>query len=235
MHDEYYFVNQDGVKSSDFHILFERYPSIKMGKEQFEKKTVPGRGNVYYRTGTYADTEISMLLDVNAVGHAEGWMAAYTEARRFLTECQTISFCDKQNYFYKVKCMEISTVDQYTEEAGDFDAYFYCEAGAYLKDGIYEYDPEEVLMNSFSECHPVYKITGEGVCTLTVNGKSMSADVGQNLTIDTNLMIAYRTDGAIQNTAVTGDYSDLYLQHGENSISITSGFELKIIPNWRCL
>ena len=70
------------------------------------------------------------------------------------------------------------------------------------------------------------------MCTLTVNGNEMTANVGQNLTIDTDLMIAYRQDGTLQNTAVTGDYEDLYLVPGDNVISITSGFDLKIIPNW---
>ena len=63
----------------------------------------------------------------------------------------------------------------------------------------------------------------------------MSADVGQNLTIDTDRKIAYRADGTLSNTAVSGDYEDLFLQEGENEISITDGFNLKIIPNWRCL
>ena len=63
----------------------------------------------------------------------------------------------------------------------------------------------------------------------------MTANVGQNLTIDTDLMIAYRQDGTMQNTAVTGDYENLYLLPGDNVISITDGFDLKIIPNWRTL
>ena len=53
--------------------------------------------------------------------------------------------------------------------------------------------------------------------------------------IDTERMIAYRTDGTIQNTAVMGEYEDLYLQEGDNEILATDGFEISIIPNWRVL
>ena len=60
----------------------------------------------------------------------------------------------------------------------------------------------------------------------------MTATVGQNLTIDTEKMLAYREDGELQNTGVTGDYGDLYLLHGENEISISEGFSLSVIPNW---
>ena len=69
---------------------------------------------------------------------------------------------------------------------------------------------------------------------LTVNGKTMTADVGQKITIDTDRELAYRKD-KLSNTAVSGKYDDLYLQEGENEITITEGFDLKIIPNWRCL
>ena len=48
-------------------------------------------------------------------------------------------------------------------------------------------------------------------------------------------MIAYRTDGIMNNTAVSGDYQDLYLREGSNQIEITAGFDLKVIPNWRSI
>lgn len=99
----------------------------------------------------------------------------------------------------------------------------------------YDYRSREIQYNPYDICHPVYKITGNGNCTLTVNGRTMKATVGQNLTVDTEKMLAYRKDGTIMNTAVTGDYEELYLQPGENDIKITSGFTLKVIPNWRCL
>lgn len=99
----------------------------------------------------------------------------------------------------------------------------------------YDYQSREIQYNPYDICHPIYKITGNGICTLTVNGKAMKATVGQNLTIDTERMIAYRKDGTMMNTSVSGDYEDLYLKPGENEISITQGFTLTVIPNWRRL
>ena len=79
-----------------------------------------------------------------------------------------------------------------------------------------------------------YKIAAEGMCTLKINGKTMTANVGQNLTIDTDRMIAYREDGTLNNTKVSGNYEDMYLQPGNNKIEFYGG-NLKVIPNWRCL
>ena len=67
--------------------------------------------------------------------------------------------------------------------------------------------------------------------------KSIEADitVNQDITIDTDRMIAYNSEMTNQSTLVSGYYEDLYLQEGQNEISITSGFNLTVIPNWRTL
>ena len=74
------------------------------------------------------------------------------------------------------------------------------------------------------------------MCNLKVNGKIMTVqNIGQNVTIDTERMITYRTDGTLANTSVNGDYEDLYLNPGYNEIEVTDGFDVEIVPNWRCL
>lgn len=95
-------------------------------------------------------------------------------------------------------------------------------------------DQVKDTFNPYIECHPTYKIAAEGMCTLKINGKTMTANVGQNLTIDTDRMIAYREDGTLNNTKVSGNYEDMYLQPGNNKIEFYGG-NLKVIPNWRCL
>lgn len=232
---DFYFLNQNNEKSVDYSILFEEYPVIRMGQEEYDSATIPGKGELYISTGTYSDTQISFPIDINMAGTEGERIEAYLDARKFLIGCKTISFCDTPDYFYKVKYVELGEVDQYSEVAGDFTVQYICEPGVYLVSGTIQYDPDDIELNPYDLCHPTYYITGEGMCTLTVNGKSMTANVGQNLTINTELMLAYRTDGTLQNTAVTGDYEDLYLQSGQNEITITEGFVLKVIPNWRRL
>ena len=235
MHDIYYCEDQNGVKSCDLYIYFEKYPTINMGQEKMEKKTVPGRGNLWMKTGTYSDTEIDLLLDVNTLGSQIGRLPAYLKARAFLENCRRITFCDTPGYFYKVKYAELAKVNQYLEEGGDFSATLICEPGVFVEHGTNEHDLQDVMFNPYSVSEPEYHITGEGMCTLTVNGKAIKANVAQNLTINTGKMVAYRTDGTMQNTEVSGNYDDLYLLPGENRISITEGFQVKVTPNWRCL
>ena len=96
-------------------------------------------------------------------------------------------------------------------------------------------DFEQAQFNAYDTCEPTYIITGEGNCILTVNGNKMSANVSNNLVINTHLKLAYKDDGTLQNTYVKGNYKDLLLFNDFNTISITEGFDLKVIPNWRCL
>ena len=85
------------------------------------------------------------------------------------------------------------------------------------------------------ESHPKYEVEGNGDCTLTVNGKNMKMVVNGQITIDTELMIAYNRDMVSQNNLLSGEYEDLYLKEGRNVIDITEGFTLEVFPRWRCL
>ena len=93
----------------------------------------------------------------------------------------------------------------------------------------------DLIARATNDVDRVVFAAGEGVLTLTVNGKKVTANVGQNLTIDTELMMAYRQDGIIQNIALTGDYENLFLQPGDNAITFSPGFTISIVPRWRIL
>ena len=104
----------------------------------------------------------------------------------------------------------------------------------YLESGDFEI-PIGTLINEYKEAHPVYHISGEGKCTLTVNKNIITCNVGQNLTIDTDRMIAYRKDGTLNNADVAGDYEGMWLPPGKNTITATNGFTVTVQPKWRRL
>lgn len=237
MNDAYYFINQDNESSLAYCIYLEEYPEIEFGQKEYKKTAIAGRGNVYIPTGAYSDTKIKFTADVNVLGTGHDRMEMYLAARAFLKRSTAISFCESKDYFYKIKTVDLGDVEQYCDIAGDFLVSLTCEAGIYLRKGLqeYAYTDKVLLYNPYSLCHPIYLITGEGACNIVVNSKTISANIGQNLTINTDLMLSYRKDGTLQNTSISGDYEDLYLRPGDNTISITDGFELKVIPNWRCL
>ena len=221
-----------GVNCSRFGIIPARRPSVPAPEIRVTETEIPGRDGVLVETdGCYGT--ITIPVEFNYLVPPEKWMDAYRKAKRWLTGSGWLVLEDDQDYMYKVLYVKITDTERTSRRIGNFTAEFTCDPYAYLVSGQQEHSVTDVLYNPYMLSHPVYKITGEGVCALTVNGNTMSANVGQNITIDTELMIAYREDGTMQNTEVTGDYEKLYLQEGENTITVTSGFEVTVQPNWR--
>ncbi len=227
-------VEYNGMKGSNLRLFAKERPAIPAAKKRGEEIVVPGRDGILFRdTGEYEPTEIAIAF--NYIGKEEDWARIWRRAQDWLgaMNCR-LRFADDARCFFWITKVQLSEAERTSKRIGNFKATFLTRDGLYyLEDGLREYEIADVRWNPYGNAHPIYKITGEGVCALSVNGREMIANVGQNLTIDTERMMTYRTDGILQNTAVTGDYEWLYLKKGENKITITNGFRLKVIPNWR--
>ena len=223
------------IKATSLGVKISRRPDIPSPEKKIKKIEISGRdGDLIDSNTEYKDIEIP--VEMNFVKSPMLWNEQYRKIKSWILQgTGKLKFSDDVNVFYKVKNTKIADVSRDVREAGKLKVMFLCDPCTYILSGLTECRVEDVQLNNYYECHPIYKVTGEGMCTLAVNKKSMTANVGQNLTIDTELMLAYRKDGTLNNTAVTGKYEDLYLKSGENAISISPGFDLKIIPNWRCL
>lgn len=222
------------IRGSSMQLFPKNRINVPAASRHIEEITIPGRDGVLIKKNKYAATPIPIAF--NYIGPADRWSDYWRAAQKWLSANNArLRISDDSDYFYKITYVELSENERNSDRVGNFTATFHTRDGLqYLISGTGEYDIEDVLWNPYEECHPIYKIAAEGVCNLTVNGHVMQANVGQNLTIDTDRMIAYREDGTLQNTSVTGKYEDLYLLEGENSIEITGG-TVKVIPNWRCL
>ena len=228
-------IEYGGIRGSSIKIYARERPAIPAARIRREQIIIPGRDGVVYQSdGTFGPTEIEILF--NYIGKESEWADRWRVAQRWLEKENTkLRFSDDDGYFFWIDHVELDENERTTRRIGNFTATFMTRDGLYyLNSGLREHSKEEIQWNPYETSHPIYKITGEGMCTLEVNGNRMTANVGQNLTIDTDRMVAYRQDGTLQNTAVTGKYEDLYLTAGEIDIGISTGFDLKIIPNWRC-
>lgn len=226
----------DGIMASSLKLLVKEYPEIPAPVERVEEKEIPGRsGKLRIKSGTFEPTEIP--VGFNYIGETRLWNEQWRKAKKWLAgEEKELSFMDDPNFFYKISRVELSGNERLSRKIGNFTGTFITKDGlSYMRSGKQEMDIENAKYNPGILSHPEYIITGDGVCTLTVNGKTMQINVSGDITINTDLMISYRSDKTQQNTSVKGKYEDLYLKEGKNDISITDGFTCKIKPNWRCL
>lgn len=230
-----YLVEYAGQTNAQFDIYATR-PNIPATQRRVTTYSIPGRDGELY---DYEDAveDIGIKVKFGFFCKPELWGNRFRGAKQWLlgNKQGQLILGDDPDIFYKVKNVIVGTAEREVKDIGEFEVTFVCDGCQYIRAGQSEYDVSEVLQNPYWISKPIYIITGEGICVLSVNGNDMTANIGQNITIDTGRMIAYRLDGTVENTSVTGDYEELYLNPGENEISITEGFELKIIPNWRCL
>lgn len=225
-------VEYNGTLASSLGILVKDEISIPSPERKYQEYKIPGRdGALIDSDGTYGDINIKIAFNYAETGD---WGEKYANAKKWLygDGSRVLKLKKTSQNFYKVKRIEVGSEQRMNIHSANFEATFVCDPYTYLESGLNKISSGNIN-NPGETAHPIYHITGDGQCTITVNGKTMTATVGQNLTIDTDLMIAYRTDGTTMNTSVSGDYEDLYLTPGSNSIGITSGFTLKLTPNWR--
>ena len=156
-------------------------------------------------------------------------MSHVTVLKRWLKGTGTLVISDHQNVFYKVWKVDYGDIERELRKFGQFTVSFTCTPYQFEKDGLIPVS--DIDYNPYDLCRPIYTITGTGAFTLTVNGNEMTGTVNGSITIDTERMVSYNADGVSQNNVVTGNYEELYIPHGDVSVSVSGG-TLSIIPQW---
>ncbi len=215
-------------------IIPVRRPSIPAPEERIEEIEIPGRNGVLVVSENLYNA-ISIRVEFNFMSKSNEWAETYRKAKRWLSGSGELWFSDDHEVYYKVLYCKVTGTERTSRRIGNFTAEFVCDPYTYYKSGKNEIELESVIYNPGVTCEPAYRITGEGLCTLTINGYEFTANVGQEIIIDTNRMISYKNDGQMLNTDVTGDYAKLWLNPGDNSLSVTDGFLAYITPEWRDL
>lgn len=222
----------NGKSSLTQEIYVEKRPDIPVAKEKVEYISIPGRSEKLCRhTGEFENVEIKVECGFKA--NQEKWHEKVCAIREWLQGSGELSFQDSEALFWKVCAVKIDGIERKLKKYGFFKVVFTCSPFIRLKEGKKWKSAEEAMKNPGTACHPVYKIEGEGVCILKVNEKSLAVNVGQNVIVDTERMLAYKNDGTMQNTKVMGDYDALWLKKGNNTFQATPGFKVSVMPNWR--
>ena len=229
-----YKITTDRIDSADYRVKFLAYPVVSRGRPKITTVEIPGKGMLTQKEDTYTDTTVELQLNIVAQNADEDAMQLFVAFVSELSQSERLYLDELHGNFFRIKSVDVSDYNQVSDRDIEFSVNLTCDPGEYIEDGriSYDYLDSKIKQNAYSECRPTYQISGNGQCTLTVNGKNMVATVGGVLIIDTDRMLAYQADESIQNALVTGDYEDLYLKSGNNSISITTGFGLKVTPNW---
>lgn len=225
-----YQIEYNGFTPENFGAFLPDYPQISSAKRQYETITVPNMdGNLITTDDYYDNITINCTI---ALVHKK-LLYKLDDMRRWLRGTGRLKLSDLQDRYYEVLAVNMEGVERQLWQYGTFTVEFICYPYQFMNSGDVEIDYTKLKINGFDRCKPTYRVIGNGDCSVVVNGKTVKATVGRELTIDSRRMIAFKIRGGeLLNTSVTGDYEDLWLPGGKNSISITKGFGLKIKPFW---
>lgn len=221
------------VSSNSLKIYPVKRPNFPAPEKKYNEYEIPGRGKLYEDTGIYED--ITVEIEFNYMGPQDMWHVFFRKCKKFFMNAKTLKLSDDQEFFHIVKKVVIGTNERNSKRIGKFTASFVLDPYFYKETGLIHIDDLDNIYNMYEVSKPIYKIYGEGICHLIVNGCDVTCNVSDNLIIDTNLEISYREDGNKVNTAINQDYKNLFMIEGKNEVKISDGFNLEIIPNWRCL
>lgn len=238
--DDFYIVF-DNKSNKDLGIDIVSRPSIPSPKERVNVIKISDREDVYEHTGIYEDIPIPIEFNFDAYDDDDdeirdifrklkAWLMCYEDNK--------LIFSDNSKWFYKVNNITISeTALQDISSFGNCTVEFTLNPYEYSFDGLNEIEIDtNTIFNSYFPSSPEYIIQGNGYCTLIVNGNELKVNVTNNCIVDTGLGLCIREDGTYYNVANNiKSYKDFYFKKGNNTISISSGFKLSIIPNWRCI
>ena len=256
-----YTVEFDGILSEQYQVYPTRRPDIPCPVYDLEEITIPGRDGIFHIDNKRYEP-ITIPIEFNYIGDASMWANIWRTVKKWLSARNvTLKFSDDPDYFYKVYNVTLNENERVTKRIGRFTANFICNPYMYLDSGAISMATDKTtlclstsdgcylttsagtllqtsywhtnIVNSLDLCHPTYEIVGNGKCEVLINGHEIKATVRERLIIDTDLQAAYREDGERVNQTVSGRYPDMWLQPGENVITMQNAFDLFIRPNWR--
>ena len=230
-----YEISFNGIRTGKKGVAVTTRPQIPTPKQRAEYVEVAGMdGTLRVSDGTFED--IVIPVQMNFVRSVKYWHETARDVRNWLFGSGILKLGNLNGWHYRVKAITLSDIENINKMGGQFTAEFLCEPFQY-QDGGNEFLPlAQVLINPFFRCQPVYLIEGSGNATLTVNGNEWTANVtGGSIYIDTEKKLVYNANKQNRRTATSGEFKDLILENGVNTISISSGFSLKVKPNWRSI
>lgn len=234
-----YDVIYNNKSNDELDIEVIKRPIIPVPNRKFREIPIDGHdGNYYIDEETYSD--ITFPIEFNFVENdLDNIRPRVRNIKKWIEDIQDdkLILSDDPSVFYKVCKAELSEITyQDLYEIQNFNINFTVRAYQYLLHGQKEMTLQSVLFNHWNKSKPIYRIVGNGNCTLNINGTIVNCTVNGQLTINTEFDKILNSDNtiAIGKTNIK-KMQDLYLQKDKNTFSWTNGFTIYITPNWRTI
>lgn len=226
-----------GTASNTYPLTITTPPQVTHPEIKGETYTIPGRDGELISNDTYkGNAEIRVtfaMVAADSANTSNSYAQKFRAVREWLSGTGKLIIGDSTDSYYEVLKTTIVTDSRVILRYGIIEVAFTVYPYEFLNTGDTAITSFPITNNA-GISRPLYKISGTGSGTLTVNGKSMTYTVDGNLYIDTRRLIAYKLDNGSKlnrSDKISGNYDDLLLKVGSNSISATVG-TLEVTPRW---
>lgn len=226
----------NGVNSNTLTgLLISKLPPITKPKQRTQTEEIDGRDGDIVTTLGYGAYDKS--IDIGLYGDFD-----IEDIMTYFNSKGTVTFSNEEDKYYNYQIVDQIDFDRLIRFK-TAKVKMHVQPFKYSSvEGTRTYNitsEEEITINNSGNyvSKPVISITGSGTINLSVNGyEVLVIELGEDattITIDTANMEAYNQNTSeLMNRSVTGDYDNLYLNAGSNTISWTGTITQIQITNY---
>jgi phage-related protein len=223
------------TSSSLFGLIVSEMPVITHADIVSTEYDIPNRDGVLYgKDSKRSNAEISVKF-VLVTDTYSNYSDKMRSIRKWLNGTGKLTLSNNPGYYYQVQKATIVNDDRHIVTFGEFEVCFTVYPFEFLDDQTQVNISGSISYNNDGDiAKPIYTVTKSdtSVSTIKIGNRAAFSITGISgtITIDTNKMIVtHSTQGYIE-SYVSGDYENLWLAHGAQTIAVTNA-TVKMLPN----
>lgn len=216
-------------------LLISKLPPITKPKQRTQTKEIDGRDGDIVTTLGYGAYDKS--IDIGLYGNFN-----LDDIMTFFNSSGTVTFSNEEDKYYNYQIVDQIDYERLirfrtAKVKMHVQPFKYSAVEGIRTYNITNQDEITINNNGNYTAKPVITIAGSGTINLSVNGYEVLVielgETASTITIDTANMEAYNQNTSqLMNRSVTGDYDNLYLNAGKNTISWTGTITQIQIQNY---
>lgn len=231
-------IKYNNISSATYGLIITEVPELEHSPVIQDVWQIPGRdGNLYGTDISRGDAEIKVkfaLHKTGAIGSNTSYQSVLNSIYQWLNgggSGSKLVLSDDPDMFYEVQQVNISNDNRVIITFGYIEVTFTVYPFKFKKTstatGTTVASDSSVTVTLVTDpCKPLYKYSASENGSITINDKVFNVFAGTYIYIDVRRLIAYNSVGAA--SVVGGDYKDLMLKNGSNTITTSEGVSVTI-------
>lgn len=229
-------IKLNGAYTDEFGIVAQGRYELPTGEQDIEFIDIKGRDGELTKKYGFKNILLSVVFSIQDKGKQSSFKSIFRKAKAYVLNAKTFQVDDDDEVYYKIKAVQIDDAENRIKEFGEFTVNFTLDPFAYeINNPVQTITSQTTINNLGYESQPIMTVHCAGTGNVYVNDIPITIkDINGTITIDSEMMNAYRKGTSITNlnNHMVGDFP--VLRHGNNVISFDGDIsKIELIKNWR--